>query len=100
LEHNAKIHLAATIVVISLGAWLRVATYDWCWLVAAMTLVWTAEALNTALERLADVAAPDQNPATANAKDIAAGGVLMASLGAAVIGVLVLGPHLWRWATG
>lgn len=96
-EHNAKIHLAATIVACLLGGWLRVSINDWCWLVAAITLVWTAEALNTALEQLADVAAPEIHPTTARAKDIAAGAVLLASLGALVIGVLVLGPPLLAW---
>ena len=96
-EHNAKIHLAATIVVCLLGGALRISIHDWCWLVTAITLVWTTEALNSALEHLADVAAPEIHPTTARAKDIAAGAVLFASIGAAVIGMLVLGPHLLNW---
>lgn len=97
-EHNAKIHVAVTLVVIVLGAALRISRIDWCWLVTAITLVWTAEALNSALEHLADVAAPAIHPTTARAKDIAAGAVLLASLGAAAIGAIVLGPHVIEWA--
>ena len=54
-----------------------------------------AEALNTALEALADRVAPDQHPLVAKAKDVAAGGVLLAAVAAAVMGLLVLGPPLW-----
>lgn len=96
-EHNARIHLAATIVVCALGAMLRISRHDWCWLVVAITLVWTAEALNSALEYLADVASPDFHPTIGRAKDIAAGAVLLSSIGALVIGLLVLGPALLRW---
>ena len=56
--------------------------------------VWTAEALNTAFEFLADVASPEFHPLVKHAKDVAAGAVLIAAFGAAVIAVLVLGPHL------
>ena len=97
-EHNAKIHLAATIAVCIAGGLLRVSINDWCWLVVAITIVWTAEALNTALEHLADFASPAIHPTIARAKDIAAGAVLLASLGALVIGVLILGPHLPKLA--
>jgi diacylglycerol kinase (ATP) len=96
-EQNAKIHLAASLIICLLAAAFRVSINDWCWLVMAITLVWTTEAMNSALEHLADVAAPDIHPTTARAKDIAAGAVLMASIGAAIIGVLVLGPHLLHW---
>jgi diacylglycerol kinase (ATP) len=96
-EHNAKLHLAATIFICSLGGVLRVSLNDWCWLVTAVAMVWVAESLNTAFEHLADVAAPEIHPTTARAKDVAAGAVLIASLAAAAIGLLVLGPHLWQW---
>jgi diacylglycerol kinase len=98
-EHNARLHLAATIIVCALAAWLRVTVNDWCWLAAAITMVWTAEALNTALERLADAATPEFHPLVGQAKDLAAAAVLIAALGAAVIGVLVLGPPLIKQFT-
>jgi diacylglycerol kinase len=96
-EHNAKIHLAGTIVVCALGTALQISRLEWCWLVIAITIVWTAEALNSALEHLADATSPAIHPTTGRAKDIAAGAVLLASIGALVIGLLVLGPHVARW---
>jgi hypothetical protein len=56
--------------------------------------VFSTEALNTAFELLCDVAAPNVHPLVEAAKDVAAGAVLICAVGAAVTGVLVLGPPL------
>jgi diacylglycerol kinase len=93
-QHNAWVHAVATIVVIGLGLAVGLSAAEWCWIVLAMMSVWAAEALNTAVEFLTDVASPSFNPTAGNAKDVAAGAVLIAALGAIVIGFLVLGPHL------
>jgi diacylglycerol kinase (ATP) len=93
-QHNAWIHAVATLLVIAAGLWLRLSAADWCWIVLAVVSVWTAEALNTAFEFLADVASPDFHPTVAKAKDVAAGAVLVTAVGAVVIGLLVLGPRL------
>jgi len=96
-QHNARIHLAATLAVVAAGLFLGVSRLEWCWLVAAIAAVWTAEAFNTALESLADAVKPERDPGVGRAKDAAAGAVLAASIGAAAIGLLVLAPHLWAW---
>ena len=93
-QRNAWIHALATVLVIGIGVALRVSNNDWKWLVLAMVSVWGAEALNTALEFLADAAKPEFHPLVKKAKDVAAGAVLIAASGSAVIGVLVLGPPL------
>jgi diacylglycerol kinase len=93
-QHNAWIHAAATVVVIGAGCYFALSVNEWLWLVLAMTLVWTAEAFNTALELLADAVTREQHPLIGQAKDVAAGAVLLAALAALIIGVLVLGPHV------
>ena len=93
-ETNARIHAAATVCVVGLGVGLRLAALEWTLLAIAATLVWVAEALNTALEALSDAAVPGHSPLIASAKDVAAGAVLLASLGAIAVGLLVFGPHL------
>ena len=60
----------------------------------AIIIVWLAEALNTAVEFLADSITQDHHPLIGKAKDVAVGGVLVASIGAAVIGVIVFGHYL------
>ena len=94
-QHNAWIHGMATVLVVVAGWVWQVSTMDWCLLVIAMVGVWTAEALNTALEFLADVASPDFHPLVEKAKDVAAAGVLVAATGAAIVGVLIFVP---RWS--
>jgi diacylglycerol kinase len=56
--------------------------------------VWVAEALNTAIEFLADAAVPDHHSLIKHAKDVAAGAVLLASITAAAVGALVFLPYL------
>lgn len=93
-EPNARIHLAAGLAVSALAAWLRISRADAALLALAIGLVLTAEALNTALEALADRVAPDHHALVAKAKDVAAAGVLLAALAAAAVGLLLLGPPL------
>jgi diacylglycerol kinase len=99
-QQNAWIHAAMTVVVCGLGVLLGLSRLEWCLIVLAIVAVWTAEALNTAIEFLTDVASPDFHPLAGRAKDVAAGAVLIASLGAVGIGLLVLGPHLLRVLAG
>jgi diacylglycerol kinase (ATP) len=95
-QHNAWVHLAATIGVIIAGLVTQISRADWCWIVLAIVGVWTAEALNTAFEILCDVASPEFHPKVKQAKDVAAGAVLITAVGAVTIGLLVFGPILLR----
>ena len=93
-QHNARIHLLASIAVLCLAGLLDLATEQWLWLVLAMVLVWAAEAVNTALEYLADAAVPEQHPLIKKANDVAAAAVLITAVGASIIGALVLLPAM------
>jgi len=93
-QPNARLHLLAAAAVCATGFWLRVSALEWCVLVGAIGFVWTAEALNTALEFGIDLASPEYHPLAAKAKDVAAGAVLAASVTAAVIGAIIFGPKL------
>jgi diacylglycerol kinase (ATP) len=97
-EHNARIHLLATVCACGLGLLFGISPLEWCAIVVAIAMVWTAEALNTAFEFLCDVASPEFHPLIQKGKDVAAGAVLLCAVGAAVIGLLVFVPHLLRIA--
>jgi diacylglycerol kinase len=94
-ENNAKVHLLAGLVVVVAGFWLRVSPLEWAMLVTQIGLVWAAEAVNTALEKLADVVSPDHHPQIGAAKDIAAGAVLILAIMSVIVAVLILGPKLF-----
>lgn len=91
-QHNAWVHAVASAVVFIVGGLFCLTASQWCWIVLAIMAVWTAEALNTALELLADVASPEFHPLVEKAKDVAAGAVLISAIGSVIIGLLVLGP--------
>lgn len=93
-QHNAWVHAAATILVVVAGIVFNVSALEWCWLIVAVVMVWVAEALNTAIELLCDVAFPDFHPVVKKAKNVAAGSVLVAAIGAVLIGLIVLGPYV------
>jgi diacylglycerol kinase (ATP) len=93
-QHNAWVHLVATLCVVLVGLFCGVTVTEWCFLIIAIMVVWVAEALNTALELLCDVASPDFHPLIKKSKDVAAGGVLLSALGAVSIGLIIFAPYL------
>ena len=93
-QHNALIHLFVTIGVVAAGLFFHLSRAEWCWIVLAIAIVWTAEALNTAFEFLADAASPSFHPIVRDAKDVAAGAVLITAIAAVIIGVIVFWPHV------
>ena len=95
-QHNAWIHATASVVVLIVGAFFRLSPGEWCWLVIAIMAVWTAEALNTALEFLADVASPEFHPGVEKAKDVAAGAVLISATGSVAIALFILTPYVLK----
>jgi len=93
-EVHLRFHAAATVVVIGLGFYYGITRLEWALVALAVAGVWTAELVNTAIEALTDVASPAYHPLAGKAKDVAAGAVLLAALGALAVGALVFGPHL------
>ena len=92
---NAKIHLAASVLVVLAGWYFQISTTEWCLISLAIASVLAAEAFNTALEDLTDLVSPEQNPLAGRAKDGAAGAVLLTATGAAVVGTLIFLPKFF-----
>lgn len=94
-QHNAWIHAAATLVVVVGGMVCRLRPMEWAILALAIGMVWAMEALNTAVELLADEVSMEQRPRIGKAKDVAAFGVLAAAIASVVIGLLIFLPRLF-----
>lgn len=93
-EQNLRFHLTAAAVTILLGAWLRISRTEWLLVILCIGLVIAAEMVNTAIERLTDLTSPAPHPLAGQAKDVAAGAVLVCAITAACIGLLIFVPHL------
>src|SRR5512136_2979347 len=89
-QHNAWIHVAASLVVVLVCAWLDLTRQEWALIVLAIALVWTAEFINTALEAVVDLASQQARHELARvSKDVGAAAVLIAALSSVLIGLLV-----------
>ncbi len=83
-------------------AW-RLSRIEWIILILTIALVLAMEAVNTAIEAVVDLASPQFHPVAKLAKDVAAGGVLLAAIGALAVAFLLFGSHLLavaRWLLG
>ncbi len=96
-ERNMRKHLLSAILVLIAGAIFRVSIIEWCFLIISITLVIVLEIVNSAIENVVDLASDYHFSMLAkNAKDMAAGAVLVMSIGSAVIGALIFIPKVWQ----
>ncbi|MEZ0255469.1 MAG: diacylglycerol kinase family protein [Chthoniobacter sp.] len=93
-QANARIHAMVALAVVGAGFAFHISAGEWCAVSGAIALVLVAEAINTAIEAVVDLASPEVHPLAGRAKDVAAGAVLIAAVVSVVIGLLVFGPHL------
>ena len=94
-QRNAQIHVVIGAIAVALGILFRIGQPEWLALAVIMTLVITAEGVNTAIEAVVDLASPQRHPLAKIAKDVAAGTVLLAAIGAVVVGCLIFLAPLW-----
>jgi len=96
-QANVRVHLAAAVVVLIAALLLRFSAMEFVGLLLCFAIVIAAELFNTTLEVLIDYAWPEHHPMIGRAKDVAAAAVLIAAIGAAAVGVLLFGRHLFHW---
>lgn len=93
-EHNARIHLAATIAVIMLSLLVHVSRSEAIVLTFCIALVWITEMINTAIEKTMDLISKERHPQIKAIKDMAAGSVLVAAITAVIAGAIIFIPKL------
>lgn len=93
-ERNMKIHLLAAFLAVLTGYALKLSRWEWGLLILTISMVLTAEMINTAIERAVDLVTDNYHPLAKAAKNVAAGAVFLTALAAVVMGILVFGPHL------
>lgn len=96
-QHNGYIHTFFSVLIILLGFFFHVSNSEWIWLVFAMGFVFSAEIMNTAIEKLADVVSPEYNKGVGIAKDLSAAAVLVCAIAAAIIGSIIFFPKVYLY---
>lgn len=91
---NLKIHLSIAALVVFFGFYFSVSEYEWLALILSIIFVLCAEAFNTAFEIDIDLTSPEYHPYARDTKDVAAGAVLIASLGAVIVGLIIFVPKI------
>lgn len=93
-EHNAWIHTFATVCVIIAGFFFNLSQMEWIAVTIVIGAVFAAEAVNSALETLADLVSPEYNEAIKKTKDLAAGAVLIMAIISVIVGIIIFLPKL------
>ena len=98
-EHNARIHLLAAVIALTVGFVLKISASEWIFLVGAISLVFICELFNTSLEALADFVSPEKHPQIKKVKDLAAAAVLTSALTALITGIIIFLPKIINLCT-
>ncbi len=96
-QRNARVHAAIATLVIAVSIFLRISSVEFAMIFIAITGVFIAEMFNTVIEICVDLASPTYHPLAKIAKDVAAGAVLLNAILSVIIGLFVLGPHVWTF---
>lgn len=93
-EHNAWLHAASSIGVIALTIFYPVSGLEAILLVFAIGLVWTAELINTCIEKTMDFITTERKPQIEAIKDMSAGAVLITAFIALITGLIIFVPKI------
>ncbi len=96
-EGNAKVHLMAVALVTAAGFVFHISSLEWIAVLLCIAMVICGEAMNTAIEKLCDKVSPDKDPLIKIAKDVAAGGVLIAAIISVIIAAIVFLPKIFTF---
>jgi diacylglycerol kinase (ATP) len=93
-EHNAWIHLLATMLVLLLSLIFKVSTGEALAVTLTIGLVWVAEIFNTTIEKIMDFISKEKNETIKTIKDISAAAVLVSAVVALITGCIVFIPKI------
>lgn len=100
-ERNMRKHLVSAILALLAGLIFQISATEWLFLLLAIFLVIVLEIINSAIENVVDLASGYHFSMLAkNAKDMAAGAVLVASGYAVLTGLIIFIPKIWQLILG
>ncbi len=93
-QHNSRIHLTIVLLVIIAGFFFHISKAEWFVVMIVTGLVFAAELFNSAIESVVDLISPEYHKKAENAKDYAAGAVLIVAIISAIAGLIIFAPKL------
>ena len=93
-QPHARLHAIATVLALLIGKLVHFRCWEWVAILLCIGMVWMAEAMNTAIEFLADEVSLEQRVRIGKAKDVAAAGVLIVALISVVVAGVILASRL------
>ena len=93
-EQNSWIHTLAAILAVIIGFVFHIRPWEWVAIVIVIGMVFTAEIINSSLERTADFVKAERDERKRDIKDLGAAAVLMCAITAAIVGMIVFLPKI------
>ncbi len=93
-EKNFQIHLIAALVVSACGFAFKLNKVEWLFILLCIFGMLSLELLNSAIEKTVDLVTDEIRPLAKQAKDLAAGAVLVYAVMTVVIGLLIFIPKI------
>lgn len=98
-EHNARIHIITSVLVIILSILLDISRTEWLVILLLIGLVLSLEIVNTAIENICDYISPEWHRMIKKIKDLAAAAVFLAAMIAVACGIIIFLPRLCDFFT-
>jgi diacylglycerol kinase (ATP) len=96
-EMHFRFHVSTAFIAIAFALFFNITRIEWMMVLLCIAAVLSSELINTALERICDRITKDRDPLIGNAKDLAAGSVLIISAAALIIGAIIFTPYFVRF---
>ena len=93
-EHNSWIHATAAVLAIAMGFIFRISPMEWIAVVIVIGMVFSAEIINSSLERTADFVKAERDDRKRDIKDLGAAAVLVCAMSALIIGLIIFVPKI------
>lgn len=93
-ERNVQIWLGVAVLTFLFSIWMEASQTELLIILLWISLIGTAEYLNTSIEKLSDRVTLEYDEEIKRVKDIAAGATFVASIGAIISGLIIFVPKI------
>lgn len=94
-EHNSRIHLFFTLLVLGFGLFFNISAGEWLIIILTISSVFICELINSALESLCDLHTSEYHPLIEKVKDYSSAAVLVAAIASISVGLIIFIPKIF-----